>query len=126
MQVSDPGSPTGVFFYRDPPLDLPLDLSPLDRSARHVLFATPECAPLTKTGGLGDVSEALPAALRRIGIDVRVLLPGYEEVLRKIGQVTPSVSGRFFGHDWRILESALPSAVPLYLLDSPGLYARAG
>ena len=42
----------------------------------HVLFATPECAPLAKTGGLGDVSSALPAALRAIGVDVRVLLPG--------------------------------------------------
>ena len=43
----------------------------------RVLFVTPECAPLTKTGGLGDVSAALPAALRAQGIDVRVLLPAY-------------------------------------------------
>src|SRR5256885_1608630 len=43
----------------------------------RVLFVTPECAPLTKTGGLGDVSAALPAALRRAGTDVRILLPLY-------------------------------------------------
>ncbi|HST02558.1 MAG TPA: glycogen/starch synthase, partial [Usitatibacter sp.] len=46
-----------------------------------ILFATPECAPLVKTGGLGDVSAALPAAFRAAGVEVRVLLPGYREVL---------------------------------------------
>src|SRR4051794_41792430 len=46
----------------------------------RVLFVTPECAPLTKTGGLGDVSAALPAALRALGNDVRVLLPRYREI----------------------------------------------
>ena len=35
-----------------------------------VLFATSEVAPLIKTGGLADVSGALPAALRAIGLDV--------------------------------------------------------
>ena len=49
----------------------------------RVLFATPECAPLVKVGGLGDVSAALPAALRALGVEVRVLLPGYPEVLQK-------------------------------------------
>ena len=42
-----------------------------------VLFATPEFAPLVKTGGLGDVSAALPRALRALGHDVRVLMPAY-------------------------------------------------
>src|SRR5258708_26367671 len=46
----------------------------------RVLFVTPECAPLTKTGGLGDVSAALPAALRAQGIDVRGLMPAYRRI----------------------------------------------
>jgi glycogen synthase len=40
-----------------------------------VLYATAECWPFAKTGGLGDVSYALPKALKKEGIDVRVILP---------------------------------------------------
>ncbi|WP_374563511.1 glycogen/starch synthase, partial [Nitrosomonas sp.] len=47
----------------------------------RVLFITPEVFPLCKTGGLGDVSAALPAALRLLQTDVRLLLPGYPQVL---------------------------------------------
>ena len=46
-----------------------------------VLFAASEVAPLIKTGGLADVSGALPAALRAIGVDARVLVPGYTQVM---------------------------------------------
>jgi starch synthase len=43
----------------------------------NVLFATPECAPWVKTGGLGDVCGALPKALKELGHRVRVLIPAY-------------------------------------------------
>jgi starch synthase len=42
-----------------------------------VLFVSSEVAPFAKTGGLGDVAGSLPKALRRRGIDVRVVLPLY-------------------------------------------------
>ena len=42
-----------------------------------VLFVVSECAPFAKTGGLGDVAGALPRALSRSGIDVRVVMPLY-------------------------------------------------
>ena len=42
-----------------------------------ILFATSEMAPWVKTGGLGDVAAALPAALRAAGQDIRVLLLYY-------------------------------------------------
>ena len=48
-----------------------------------VLFATSEIAPWVKTGGLGDVSGALPQALHDIGIDVRVLVPALAEEPRR-------------------------------------------
>src|SRR5260370_42509984 len=42
-----------------------------------VLFVGSECAPFSKTGGLGDVIGALPKALARRGIDARVAMPLY-------------------------------------------------
>ena len=92
----------------------------------NVLFVTPECAPLAKTGGLGDVSAALPAALRRIGLDARVLLPGYPSVLG--AGPLPREIARFSlfpgAHDVRLRETRLPSGVPLVVVDCPALYAR--
>ena len=91
-----------------------------------VLFATPECAPLVKTGGLGDVSAALPAALRALGLDVRVLLPGYPAVLEADRSAHEVAQIRVFGSKVRLLGSQLPSGVPLIVVDAPTLYKRSG
>ncbi|NPA16034.1 MAG: glycogen synthase GlgA [Deferribacteres bacterium] len=45
-----------------------------------VAFCTSECAPLVKVGGLADVSEALPKALKKEGIEVAIFLPLYRRV----------------------------------------------
>lgn len=52
----------------------------------NVLFVTSEIFPLIKTGGLADVSGALPRALRQKGLDVRILVPGYPAILRGLQQ----------------------------------------
>ena len=91
-----------------------------------VLFATPECAPLVKTGGLGDVSAALPATLHALGHDVRVLLPGYPAVLEADRKAHSMAELTVFGTKVRLLESRLPSGVPLIVVDAPALYARSG
>src|SRR5204863_5262910 len=85
----------------------------------HVLFATPECAPLAKTGGLGDVSSALPAALRAIGLDARVLLPGYPGVAEAGASPKELARISVLGTDVRLLESRLPNGVPLIVVDAP-------
>jgi starch synthase len=54
----------------------------------NILFATSEMYPLIKTGGLADVSAGLPAALRALQQDVRVVLPAYRDVLETVGAVT--------------------------------------
>jgi starch synthase len=87
----------------------------------RVLFVTPECAPFTKTGGLGDVSAALPAALRAMGVDVRVLLPAYTEALGACPDAEERARLRILGRDARILEGE-----ECLLLDCPELYARPG
>lgn len=45
-----------------------------------ILYVTAECWPFVKTGGLGDVSYALPKALKKEGADVRVIMPKYSNI----------------------------------------------
>ena len=100
--------------------------SPSQDSPLKVLFVTPECAPLVKTGGLGDVSAALPAALREAGVDARVLLPGYLPVLKAAAPAVELATLDVLGHSVRILDEKLPNGVPLLVADCPELYARGG
>ncbi|TFZ08414.1 glycogen synthase GlgA [Ramlibacter humi] len=92
-----------------------------------ILFATPECAPFVKTGGLGDVSGALPTALAALGHDVRVLLPAYRG-MKVAGEVGDSVD--LPAEDgWpaaQLLTVKLDSGVTMLLLACPALYQRAG
>ena len=97
-----------------------------NESKLRVLFATPECAPLVKTGGLGDVSAALPAALRAIGIDARILLPGFPPVLGATAGAREIASFTSCGFGVRLLEAGLASGVPLIVLDAPPLFSRSG
>lgn len=95
----------------------------------NILYATSEAVPLVKTGGLADVSGALPPALREIGLDCRVLIPGYPVVLEKLGTavVIARFSGLPGGIDARLLLGTLPgSDTPLYVLDAPQAYTRQG
>ena len=47
----------------------------------RVLIATSEVAPFAKTGGLADVCGALPAALKREGVEPIVMMPAYRSAL---------------------------------------------
>ena len=49
-----------------------------------VLFVSSEVFPLIKTGGLADVSGSLPNALQGLGVDIRILMPGYPAVLKEL------------------------------------------
>jgi len=101
----------------------PCPLPPL-----RIIYATPECAPLVKTGGLGDVAGALPLALRQRGLDVRVLLPGYPAVLAALrgARVAGHVDAFARLPAARLLESELATGVPAWVIDCPALYQREG
>jgi len=94
----------------------------------RILFAASECVPLVKTGGLADVAGALPAALRKSGLDVRVLLPGYPQVTaalrgaQRVGRI--DALGELPAAD--LLRARLDADVPLYVVDCPTLYDRPG
>ena len=94
-----------------------------------VLFATSEVRPLIKTGGLGDVSAALPTALRKIGIDCRILMPGYTQVMDTFIDYREAARFHELPHfgTATLLEGRLPdSEVPLYVIHSPEHYLRDG
>ena len=76
---------------------------------------------MTKTGGLGDVSEALPAALRAAGVDAMILLPGYPPVLEHVAGAREAAKLTLLGFECRLLR-----ADPFIVLDCPSLYARDG
>ena len=96
----------------------------------HILFVTSEIHPLVKTGGLADVSGSLPPALRKLGVDIRVLVPGYPPVLEKLKHPRvlaelPAPSGST-GRA-RLLSATIPGGdLPLLVLDCPALYDRPG
>lgn len=88
----------------------------------NILIVAYEGAPFYKRGGLGDVVESLPKALSKIGIDVRVVIPYYNEIrdeyhLKKEGEFTI----RFGSETERIgvYSSLLPKTkVPFYFLEN--------
>lgn len=98
----------------------------------RVLHVAAEAQPLVKTGGLADVVGALPMALAAAGCDVRLLLPGYGEVLAAFDDTALSPVGVALGTAFgasriRLLRGTLPgSIIVLYVIDAPWLYARAG
>lgn len=105
------------------------DLPPLSRvPSMKILFVTSEFAGLGQVGGLGDASASLPVALRRLGFDVRVLLPAYPKVLAAFPDITwlGRLPARAEVPGCRIGVVQLPNGLPLYLVSAPSLYDRPG
>ncbi len=95
---------------------------------KKILFATSEAHPLMKTGGLGDVSGALPAALKNLRQDVRIIMPAYRAALRRLNKLTvASLVLDEDPHPVRILESTFPNTnIKVWLVDSAAHFDRAG
>src|SRR2546423_11339486 len=94
----------------------------------RVLHAAAELFPWVKAGGLGDVIAALPPALARLGVDVRLVLPGFTALLDALPlQEVTRVRTPFAVERVRIALAELPeSGVRAYLVDHPAFYDRPG
>lgn len=95
----------------------------------RLLQVSAELFPLLKTGGLADVAGALPAALAAAGAEPRLLVPGFPAIRDALVQecavapvALPWSEGRA-----ALLRGRLPGlAMPVYVLDAPGLFDRPG
>ena len=92
----------------------------------RLLFATSECVPWVKTGGLADVAGALTAQLRHDGFDVRVLMPAYRSLAAKANKPVAEIAATQALPAATLLEATLPSGVPALLVDAPSLFDRDG
>jgi starch synthase len=109
-----------------PPLDLEAALrgEPL-----KVLFIATEAAPFVKTGGPADVIGALPRALRRMGHDVRIVLPCYKVIYPERWHLTPVVRdlevpiGQQSEHV-SVFETLQADGVRIYFVDAPHYFQR--
>jgi starch synthase len=91
-----------------------------------LLSVASEIYPLIKTGGLADVTGALPAALAAENIATRSLVPGYPSVLEKLGKAEPvQTFADLLGGTARLL-AGKAAGLDLLVIDAPHLYARPG
>ncbi len=93
----------------------------------RVLFATPEMDDFVSVGGLAAVSAALPRALKPFG-DVRVIIPGYREVLSRLASLeivaTCAASARLPACVLGLARTG--DGLPVYVVICPELYERDG
>jgi len=102
------------------------DRQAVGMKAIRVLSVASEIYPLIKTGGLADVTGALPKALRAEGIETRTVVPGYPDVLNALGEADEVLRfPKFYGGPARVLSSSL-AELDLFVLDAPHLFARPG
>ena len=95
-----------------------------------IAIVAAEAAPYAKAGGLADVIGALPGALKAIGEEPSLIVPGYNSILSKIDArpIAPAMSVQV-GADtetFSVLRGADPHGVAMYLIDHPGYFARDG
>ena len=93
-----------------------------------VLYVTAECWPFIKTGGLGDVAYALPKALKKEGVDVRVIMPKYSNIPTYLKDKFKPVAEFSVKVGWRNqycgIESMELDGVTFYFIDNEFYFKR--
>lgn len=94
----------------------------------QIVFASAECAPFVKTGGLGDVAGSLPAALVRAGAEVIVMVPKYATIKDEYKAQMEHFSEFYVSLGWRNeycgLEKLEHDGVTYMFIDNERYFAR--
>lgn len=94
----------------------------------QIVFASAECAPFVKTGGLGDVAGSLPAALVRAGAEVIVMVPKYATIKDEYKAQMEHFSDFYVSLGWRNeycgLEKLEHDGVTYMFIDNERYFAR--
>ena len=94
----------------------------------QIVFASAECAPFVKTGGLGDVAGSLPAALVRAGAEVIVMVPKYATIKDEYKAQMEHFSDFYVSLVWRNeycgLEKLEHDGVTYMFVDNERYFAR--
>lgn len=94
----------------------------------QIVFASAECAPFVKTGGLGDVAGSLPAALVRAGAEVIVMVPKYATIKDEYRAQMEHFSDFYVNLGWRNeycgLEKLEHDGVTYMFIDNERYFAR--
>lgn len=95
-----------------------------------VLFAASECAPFVKTGGLADVIGSLPKELKNQNIDIRVVLPKYEDIPHEFKEKMTFLKSFSVRLSWRNqycgVEQLTIDGVTFYFIDNEYYFKRHG
>lgn len=94
----------------------------------QIVFASAECAPFVKTGGLGDVAGSLPAALVRAGAEVIVMVPKYATIKEEYKAQMEHFADFYVSLGWRNeycgLEKLEHDGVTYMFVDNERYFAR--
>ncbi|MDL2258086.1 glycogen synthase GlgA [Eubacteriales bacterium OttesenSCG-928-K08] len=94
----------------------------------RVLFAASEAAPFVKTGGLADVVGTLPVALKKLEVDVRVILPKYRDIPAEWKAKMQYLTHFYVSMGWRKqycgIQFVKHENVTFYFVDNEFYFAR--
>lgn len=94
-----------------------------------VLIVASEVSPYAKSGGLGDVAGSLPKALKKAGVDVRVVFPKYRTIKEQYLGMSNYITSFDISLDWRTQKAdiyKIDTEVPTYMIGNDFYFGRGG
>jgi starch synthase len=96
----------------------------------RILFVSSEVVPFAKTGGLADVAGSLPKALKKLGQDVRIIMPKYSSISKEFADKMEYIGFTYVNVGWRhqycgVFRIVL-NEVTTYFLDNEYYFKRDG